>query len=154
MHGRPGSLSLLTTFLLALCAGGCATSGSGRLDEPVPADGFCFNGLLVRSQQPNVKDELERRLARRVPEWLDPRVRGPLVLVDGIEVDGLYRLATMSPAAIATVETLDANRAVPEYGLRARDGAIVVLTKEGLTAGASARRPDARPVPYCGRRRG
>lgn len=137
-----------TVLAVALVVVGCATSG-GRVQDGLAADGLCLDGLLLNAGPSNLHEILERRLAHRTPQWFDARLPGPLVLVDGMPVDGVQRLATMQARGIASVETLDGFFAETEYGPRARDGAIVVLTKAGLEAGA-ARRPGVRPALYCG----
>ncbi len=136
------------TLILTLIAAGCATAGAWQPGGGGD-DSLCIDGLFIHSGQLTLEQVLERRLARRVPQWFDPGRQGPLVLVDGLAVDGIQRLAMLPGHAVSSVETLEGHRAVPEYGAAARDGAIVVVTKQGRIDGTGFS-PGARPALYCG----
>ena len=139
-------------IVLVLALVGCSAASVQRTASPT-ADGLCLDGLFVRPHAGNLRDVLERRYRHRTPAWFDLRTSGPLVLIDGVQVDGLQRLAGLEAADVANVETLEAARAMPEFGARAREGAVVVVTNRGLAAGTDMR-PGARPVMPCRGRSG
>jgi len=149
--GPQSACTVLTSFFASALLLGFVACGPTEAPEPVPRSGLCLNGVYTGARAANALELLERRYPRRISDWLDMREPGPLVLVDGTPVDGLQRLASLDPAVIASVELLEADRSVPEYGGRARAGAVVVVTKPGLEEGVD-RQAGARPVTACRRR--
>jgi hypothetical protein len=113
--------------LAASVAAGTACAGNRLTPEQ---DGqsavLCVDGLRMNAGNRSLADLLNSRIPTR--RWLsDGRTagRGPLVLIDGLEVDGITRLTTIPASHVRWVETLDGFRAVPEYGPRARTGAVL-----------------------------
>jgi hypothetical protein len=94
--------------------------------------------VLVNGEQvellgdPNVRDLLNRRSRwYRLLEWA-PAEDQPLVLVDGIaRVDGIESLNDLRAFDVASVALVRRTEAVANYGARAREGAIVILTRRG-----------------------
>lgn len=146
--GTWSRVRVTTASLLAALAACAPASVRGPYEGRVLDNGFCLNGMLALPGGSDLREVLERRLPPRTLHGLAPGSPGPLVLIDGIAVDGIERLGGLRAADVAGVETLEPFRATPEYGARAREGAIVVVTKRGLRAGVTAR-PDARPLTPC-----
>jgi hypothetical protein len=143
--GRRLAKAIATTLTSAALAG-CMTAPTRANHNPV-SSAVCVNGIIVSSGDLMLRDLLDSRVSTR--RWLKETnqiARGPLVLVDAIEVDGLGRLATIPAASVTSVETLDAQHAVSEFGLRGRDGAVLVFT-----TGADPRvlEPGMRPPDRC-----
>jgi hypothetical protein len=50
----------------------------------------------------------------------------PLIMLDGEEIDSLK----VNPANISQVEVLKDEKAIEKYGYKAKDGAIIIITKK------------------------
>jgi hypothetical protein len=123
--GCAGLLFVLTT--------GCAVR-TGRLSVPRSNDLYIVivDGDHVATGEANLLELLRRKATSlRLGEYPFPREYEPLVVVDGIPLDGLYRLEDIPAFHADTVRILRAAEALVGYGSRARNGAIVVTTKRG-----------------------
>jgi hypothetical protein len=126
-----------------------------RIPDPVPRTGgnasFCLDGLLMRAWPGTLLDVLENRTLPADGVSLDTQVTpGPLVLLDGRKVSGVFRLVRIRSSDVLSVETLDPFIAVPEHGFRACEGPIVVVTLGGHARGVT-KEPGSRLRMRCGR---
>jgi hypothetical protein len=117
------------------------TGSRARSTNDYRAETLCIDGLRVGGGDLMLGDLLRSRPSTR--HWITgvESGAGPLVLVDGVEVAGTKWLTYIRARDVQIVETLDAGSAVPEFGARGRDGAIMVVTR------ASTRVPPARRLP-------
>ena len=91
-----------------------------------------MNGTLVPAGSGTILEaiQLSPSAQRLRTITQDPSSR-PLVLVDGVTLDGLYRLADITAMSVASVRLLRGYEAVLYHGSKARDGAIVIETWRG-----------------------
>lgn len=120
----PSKWVLLTAWAASLagCTARRDAAGASRY-----ADRLCIDGLMIDGGAGSLWDVLASHVRTR--QWLDnvqSGSPGPLVLIDGREVDGLGRLSAVSAREVRSVEKVEPELAVAEYGPRGRDGAIVI----------------------------
>lgn len=108
--------------------------------------GLCLDGHPLLPGSSDLREALERRLGPRARDWFPAASAGPLVLLDGVAVPP-EQLTGVPAGSVASVELLEAFRAVAEFGARGTDGAIVVVTRRALEDGRAFPASDRPPHP-------
>lgn len=126
-----GSPALIGALALVLVLAGCASSGSGDRDR----DRDLITQDQITQLQVNTAYEVVERLR---PRWL--RVRASrsynrptevVVLVDGMQLEGIQSLWDIDAVNVATMRWLDSAQAgqLPGLGSRHVEGAIMIETR-------------------------
>ena len=74
-----------------------------------------------------VKDHLRNSFSV-VPIVLDDDRKNPIIIVDGEVKEGM-NLSQISPATIKSISVMKNEAAIAEYGDKAKDGVISIVTK-------------------------
>jgi hypothetical protein len=124
--------SVFGAVTILLAVSGCAFS-AGRADPEQPGD---LRYVIVDGERvPTAGEEsllelLRRKLtARQLGENAARPQDEPAVFLDGVLLNGIYRLAEIPAFHAQCVQRLRGPQAVPHYGPRARSGAIVISTR-------------------------
>lgn len=144
------AIPFAATALIAACVTG--SGGSYELDSG--GQSLCVDGLRLSASGYSVADVLESHVSTRALIAADNGSGpGPLVFVGNIEVDGFGRLGAIAATDVSAIETLDANRAVAEFGPRAREGAILIRLRadEGTPQDPHMKGPERCPSVRSGR---
>lgn len=91
-----------------------------------------LNGQVIQVGEGSVLELLNNRYAGHVAHAFASTPRDePLVRLDRVQLDGVYRLADVPAFHAASIAVLRLTEATSPYGPRGRHGAIVVITKRG-----------------------
>ena len=85
--------------------------------------------------------EMDSTTAQWIPKGAKTRVmvvktdtgntdKDPLIIIDGVEVEGDVSLETMDPDSIATINVLKGKAATKKYGSKAKNGVVEITTKK------------------------
>lgn len=90
-------------------------------------------GLVITQSSGNPNDAPTIRLRGQTSLYGD---QNPLIVVDGVQLNGAADLALIPPGDIATYDVLKDASATSIYGSRGANGVIIVTTKKGATGQA------------------
>lgn|SRR5574341_317106 len=122
-------------FALSLTDSACAVRPSpAGLPGPDALYSVVLNGRLVHVSGGSVLDLLSHPYAGSVARAYASTPRGePVVLLDRVQLDGVYRLADVPAFHAASISVLRPVEARLRYGQRGSHGAILVTTKRGVS---------------------
>ena len=127
--GRNAALTLALTIAVSACAVRASPPGLSGLDALF---GVVLNGRLIQVTGGSVFELLNHPYAGHILLGHSSTPGGePLVLLDRVQLDGLYRLADVPAFHAASISVVRPIEARSQFGPRAAYGAIVVLTKRG-----------------------
>ena len=123
------------TLVVALSLAAAACAARPRLAGVLPLDVSCtvlLNGRPIQVSGGSVLDLLSHPSAGRIARAHAAVLRGePRVLLDWVQLDGVYRLADLPAVQVASISVLHPIEARLRYGPRGSNGAVLVATKRG-----------------------
>lgn len=103
-----------------------------KRDTTVPASvTFKTLNIIVKDKDGNITKSFPADFSLNPVAKDTPRIKKALIVLDGVKMEGWWKLDSLDMGTIASVEVIKDENAYRMYGEEARNGVVIITTKKG-----------------------